>query len=70
MLRPKKIEIRKKVKVVKEPIKTKTESHKIESNPSKGRAKYEGENPSFKDQFILDSSIHIRIFKQIERGGV
>jgi hypothetical protein len=42
MLRPKKLEIRKKVKVVKEPIKTKTESHKIESNPSKDRAKYEG----------------------------
>jgi hypothetical protein len=47
MLRPKQLEIRKRVKVVKEPIKTKTESRKIEQNPSKDRAKYEGENPSF-----------------------
>jgi hypothetical protein len=33
MLQPKKLEIRKNGKTVKEPIKTKTESHEIEPNP-------------------------------------
>jgi hypothetical protein len=32
---------------VKEPIKTKTESHEIERNPSKDRAMHEGDNPLF-----------------------
>jgi hypothetical protein len=60
------------VKSVKEPIKTKTESHGIEPNPSKDRTMYEGDNPSFLDEFIkicffLDSSIHIHIFKQVPK---
>jgi hypothetical protein len=46
MLRPKKLEIRKKnVKTVKEPRKPKC--HEIEPNPSKDRAMHEGDNPSF-----------------------
>jgi hypothetical protein len=58
------------VKTVKEPIKTTTESHKIQLNPSKDRAMHEIDNPSFlyesiKFTFFLDSSIHIRIFTQL-----
>jgi hypothetical protein len=52
MLRPKKLEIRKNVKTLKEPIKSKTESHKTEPNPSKDGAMHEGKNPSFLDEFI------------------
>jgi hypothetical protein len=44
MLRPKRLEIRK--KNVKELI-TKTESHEIEPNPSKDRAMHEGNDLSF-----------------------
>ena len=59
---------------MKERIKNKTESRKIESNPSNDRTKHKGDKPSFLDEFIkfyffLDSSVHIRIFKQNERGG-
>jgi hypothetical protein len=39
------------VKTPKEPIKTKTESHKIEPNPSKDRALHDGDNPSFEMRF-------------------
>jgi hypothetical protein len=41
--RAEKVQIREKknVKTVKEPLKTKTESHKIEPNPSKDRAMHE-----------------------------
>jgi hypothetical protein len=38
---------KKNVKTEKEPIKTKSESHKIDPNPSNGRAMHEGDNPSF-----------------------
>jgi hypothetical protein len=67
MLGLKRLEIRKTVKPLKEPIKTKTERFKIEPNPSKDRAMHEGDNLSFLDEFIqfiffVDSSIHIRIF--------
>jgi hypothetical protein len=48
----KKFDMRKNVKTVKEPIKTKTESHQIGPNPQKDRAKHEGYNPSFLDEFI------------------
>ena len=44
MLRSKKLEIREKVKILKEPIKNKTESRKIESNPSNDRTKHDGDN--------------------------
>jgi hypothetical protein len=40
------------VKTVKEPIKTKSESHKTEPNPLKDRAMHEGDNPSFLDEFV------------------
>ena len=40
------------MKNLKEPIKNKTESRKIESNPSNDRTKHEGDNPSFLDEFI------------------
>jgi hypothetical protein len=43
------------MKTVKEPIKIKSESHKIEPNPSKDRAKHEGGNPSFLDDSIKSS---------------
>jgi hypothetical protein len=48
MLRSKKLEIRKKVKTVKESSdENQTESHEIEPNPSKDKAIPEGDNPSF-----------------------
>ena len=37
---------------MKELIKNKTESRKIESNPSNDRTKHDGDNPSFLDEFI------------------
>jgi DNA-binding transcriptional regulator GbsR (MarR family) len=45
VLRPKKLEIRKIVKTVKEPRKTKYKvlCHEIEENPSKDRAMHEGD---------------------------
>ena len=52
MLRSKKLEIREKVKILKEPIKNKTESRKTESNPSNDRTKHEGNNPPCLDEFI------------------
>jgi hypothetical protein len=48
VLGPKKLEIRKIVKTVKEPEKKKQIlCHEIEPNPSKDRATHEGDNPSF-----------------------
>jgi hypothetical protein len=49
VLRPKKLEIRKIVKTVKEPKKKPKQilCHEIEPNPSKDRAMHEGDNPSF-----------------------
>jgi hypothetical protein len=48
MLRSKKLDIRKKVKTVKEPLdENQTESYEIEPNPSEDRAMPEGDNPSF-----------------------
>jgi hypothetical protein len=41
-----------------------TECHEIEPNPLKDRAMPEGNNPSF---YVLDSSIHIRILKQVPK---
>jgi hypothetical protein len=46
--------------------------HEIEPNPLKDRAMPEGDNPSFCDEFVkftffLDSSIHIRILKQVSK---
>jgi hypothetical protein len=55
MLRSKKLEIRKKKSEKSERVnKNKTESRKIESNPSNDRTKHEGDNPSFihVDEFI------------------
>jgi hypothetical protein len=53
MLRPNKLEIRKKnVKTVNEPEKN-PECHEIEPNPSKNRLVHEGDNPSFWDEFII-----------------
>jgi hypothetical protein len=53
ILRSKKLEIRKKMKTVKEPSDgNQTECHEIEPNPSKDRAMHEGDNPSFWDEFI------------------
>jgi hypothetical protein len=43
VLRPKKLEIRKIVKTVKEPKKTQILCHEIEPNPSKDRAMHEGD---------------------------
>jgi hypothetical protein len=40
------------LKTVKEPIKTKTESHETEPNASKDRAMHEGDNPSFLHEFM------------------
>ena len=40
------------MKNLKEPIKNKTESRKIESYPSNDRTKREGYNPSFLDEFM------------------
>jgi hypothetical protein len=37
---------------VKESIKTKTGSHKIEPNPSNDRAMHEGDNPLYLDEFL------------------
>jgi hypothetical protein len=51
VLIPKKLEIRKIVKSVKEP-KKKILCHEIEPNPSKDRAMHAGDNPSFWDEFI------------------
>jgi hypothetical protein len=53
-------------------MKAKTECHEIEPNPWKDRAMPEGDNPSFCDEFIKftflgDSSIHIRILKQVPK---
>jgi hypothetical protein len=56
MLRPKKLNIPKNVKTVKEPIETKTESHEIEPNPSNDGAMHKGDNPSFLDGFIKFTS--------------
>jgi hypothetical protein len=48
IFRSKKLEIRKKVKTVKEPSdENQTEYHEIKPNPSKDRAMPEGDNPSF-----------------------
>jgi hypothetical protein len=33
-------------------MKTKTECHEIEQNPSKDRAMHKGDNPSFLDKFM------------------
>jgi hypothetical protein len=53
---------------VKEPSdENQTECHEIEPNPSKDRAMREGDNPSFLDEFFLDSSIYVRILKQVLR---
>jgi hypothetical protein len=61
MLRPKKVgNPKKNVKSVKVPIKTKTESHEIEPNPSKDRAMHEGDNPSFLDEFIKFTSLTVQ----------
>jgi hypothetical protein len=61
------------VKTVKEP-KNQILCHEIEPNPSKDRAVHEGDNPSFRDEFIkfscffvfvfffFDSFIHIFVF--------
>jgi hypothetical protein len=52
MLRSKKLEIRKKIENWKSCLmKTKTECHETEPNPSKDRAIPEGDNPSFWDKF-------------------
>jgi virulence-associated protein VagC len=53
MFMPKTLEIRgENVKTVIEPIKTKTETHEMEPNRSKDKAKHEGDNPSFLDEFL------------------
>jgi hypothetical protein len=73
MLRSKKLEIKEKNVQLKEPSdENQTECHGIKPNPSKNRAMPEGGNPSFWDEFtkfyfFLDSSIHIRIFKQVPK---
>jgi hypothetical protein len=51
MLRPKKLEVQGTKWKLREPIKTKTENHKIEPIPSKDRAMHEGDNLSFLDEF-------------------
>jgi hypothetical protein len=71
MLRSKKLEIRKKGKTERA-VGWTPECHEFESNPSKDRAMPEGDNPSFCDElwnllFSLDSSIHIRILKQVPK---
>jgi hypothetical protein len=52
VLRPKKLEIRKIVKTVKQPKKKQILCHEIEPKPSKDRVMHEGDNPSFRDEFI------------------
>jgi hypothetical protein len=58
---------------LKEPSdKNQTECYEIEPNPSKDRAMPEWDNHSFWDEFtkftfFLDSSIHIRILKQVPK---
>jgi hypothetical protein len=52
---------------LREPIKAKTENHKIEPNLLKDRAMHEGDNQIYKIYFVLDSLIHIRIFKQVPK---
>ena len=44
------------MKIFKEPIKSKTENSKIESNPSNDRTRHDGDNPSFLDEFIKFTS--------------
>jgi hypothetical protein len=73
MLRSKKLKIQKKMwKLKSRWMKIKQEYHGIETNPSKNRAMPEGDNPSFwrrivKVDFCRDSSIHIRILKQVPK---
>jgi hypothetical protein len=56
----------KNVKTVQEPNKYQTLCQEIEPNPSKDRALLEGDNRSFRDEFVnyfyLDSFVHFRIF--------
>jgi hypothetical protein len=69
----KQLEIRNKMWKLKEPSdENQTECHEIEPNLSKDRAMHEGDNPSFSDEFtkftyFFDSSIHIRILKQVPK---
>jgi hypothetical protein len=52
MLRSEKLEIRKKMWKLKEPLdENQTKCHEIEPKPSKDRAMQEGDNPSFWDKF-------------------
>jgi hypothetical protein len=49
-----------------------TQCHGTEPNPSKDRDMHEENNPSFSDEFTKfhffpDSSIHIRILKQVPK---
>jgi hypothetical protein len=58
------------VKTIQEPKKTTKKQilcHEIEPNPSKDRAMHEGDNPSFCDEFVTFTFIHIRIFKQVPK---
>jgi hypothetical protein len=74
MLRPKKLEIwKKKCVTLKEPGKkiSQTHCHEIEPNLSKDRTMHEGDNPLFWNEFIKfyffhDSSMHIRIIKELQ----
>jgi hypothetical protein len=65
MLRSKKLEIRK--KKWKSRRKKAKQRHEINPNPSKDRAMPEGDNPSFWDEFIKFTSMHIRILKQVPK---
>jgi hypothetical protein len=52
--------------------KNQTESLEIEPNPSKDRAKHEGDNPSFWDEFMKCTEFYLflnsfRIFKQVPK---
>ena len=40
------------MKILKEPIKNKTENSKNESNPLNDRTRHDGDNPSFLDESI------------------
>jgi hypothetical protein len=47
-----------------------TECHQIEPNPSRDKGMRDGDNPSFWEEFtnyFLDSSVHIRILKQVPK---
>jgi hypothetical protein len=72
MLGSKKLEIWRKNVKIERGYKNQTDCHESEPNPSKTRAMHEEDNPSFWDEFIkfyffLDSSIHIRILKQVSK---